>query len=206
VDRSDPASATLPRVIVRTLRAAAVTAAVASALALSGCGDSTEESAADRFAETAESQAETQTTASETSAPEATSLEPTAGERDIDSKPEIPRSTGDPPTELKVEDLIEGEGRAAKTGDQVSVQYVGVLYENGKQFDASWDNDEKPFEFQLGSGQVISGWDQGIVGMKVGGRRKLTIPPDLAYGEQGQPPTIPANATLVFEVDLEKIG
>ena len=177
----------------------------ALALALAGCGESAQESAADRFAETAEKQQSTQT-AADAPAPTATKLEPTAGERNLDEKPEIPRSTGSPPTQLKVEDLIEGDGAAAKTGDQISVQYVGVLFANGKQFDASWDNGEKPFEFTLGSGQVIAGWDQGIVGMKVGGRRKLTIPPDMAYGEQGQPPDIPANATLVFEVDLEKIG
>ena len=185
---------------------APVAAALALSMSLAACGGSAEESAADRYAETAEQQAATQTTAADTAAPKATKLEPTAGERDLDEKPKIPASEGSPPKELKVEDLIEGDGRAAKTGDQVSVQYVGVLFENGKQFDASWDNDEKPFEFTLGEGQVIDGWDQGIVGMKVGGRRKLTIPPDLAYGEQGQPPDIPADATLIFEVDLKEIG
>jgi peptidylprolyl isomerase len=187
-----------------TRRAAPLAAALA--LSLAGCGESAQESAADRFAETAEKQQSTQTAASDAPAPTATKLEPTAGERDLEQKPKIPRSTGSAPKQLKVEDLIEGDGAAAKTGDQVSVQYVGVLFSNGKQFDASWDNDEKPFQFTLGSGQVIAGWDEGIVGMKVGGRRKLTIPPDMAYGEQGQPPDIPANATLVFEVDLEKIG
>jgi peptidylprolyl isomerase len=176
------------------------------ALSLAACGESVKESAADRFAETAEKQGATQTAVADTPAPKATKLEPTAGERDLDQKPKIPRASGSAPTQLKVEDLIEGDGAAAKTGDQVSVQYVGVLFSNGKQFDSSWDNDKKPFEFTLGSGQVIAGWDEGIVGMKVGGRRKLTIPPDMAYGDQGQPPSIPANATLVFEVDLEKIG
>jgi FKBP-type peptidyl-prolyl cis-trans isomerase len=189
-----------------TIRAAAAPAAVAVALTLAACGDSAEESAADRYAEMAEKQQATQAAATDTPAPRATQLEPTAGERDLDEKPKIPPSSGSPPKELRVQDLIEGDGQAAKTGDQVSVQYVGVLFDSGKQFDASWDNDEKPFEFTLGSGQVIDGWDRGIVGMKVGGRRKLTIPPDLAYGEQGQPPSIPANATLVFEVDLKKIG
>jgi peptidylprolyl isomerase len=191
----------MPRV-----RATVAPLAVFFALSLAACGESAEESAADRFAETAEKQKSTQTAAADTPAPKATKLEPTAGERDLDQKPKIPRSTGAAPTQLKVEDLIEGDGAAAKTGDQVSVQYVGVLFANGKQFDASWDNDKKPFEFTLGSGQVIRGWDEGIVGMKVGGRRKLTVPPDMAYGEQGQPPSIPANATLVFEVDLKKIG
>ena len=81
------------------------------------------------------------------------------------------------------------------------MQYVGVNYADGKQFDASWDNGQ-PFTFQLGSGQVIQGWDQGIAGMKVGGRRELIVPPDLGYGAQGSPPTIEPNETLVFVVDL----
>ena len=88
-----------------------------------------------------------------------------------------------------------GNGPAAKAGDQLTVQYVGVNYADGKQFDASWDRGE-PFQFQLGAGMVIPGWDQGLVGMKAGGRRELIIPPDLAYGAQGAPPDIPPNATL----------
>ncbi len=194
--------------MVPRLNVVATAPALLCALALAACGSDAEESAADRYAAQAERQASTQTrtTAESTPAPEATKLEPTAGESDIDEKPKIPRASGSPPEQLKVQDLIEGDGQAAKSGDKLSVQYVGVLFENGKQFDASWDNGAKPFEFQLGSGQVIQGWDQGLVGMKVGGRRKLTIPADLAYGSQGQPPTIPANAALIFEVDLKKIG
>jgi peptidylprolyl isomerase len=180
----------------------------AASLALSACGSSAEESVADRFARTAESQGKTQTAAPEQAdaAPTATKITPTAGERDLDEKPKIPKSSGPAPKELKVEDLVEGNGAAAKNGDKLSVQYVGVLYDNGKQFDASWDRGKEPLEVTLGAGQVISGWEQGLLGMKVGGRRKLTIPPDQAYGAQGQPPTIPANATLVFEIDLKKIG
>jgi peptidylprolyl isomerase len=83
----------------------------------------------------------------------------------------------------------------------VSVQYVGVNFSNGQQFDASWDSGQ-PFEFPLGGGSVIPGWDQGVEGMKVGGRRELIIPPDLGYGAQGQPPDIPPNETLVFVIDL----
>ncbi|MCO5315681.1 MAG: FKBP-type peptidyl-prolyl cis-trans isomerase [Solirubrobacterales bacterium] len=124
---------------------------------------------------------------------------------DTSVKPVIEGSDAPPPTKLEVEDIKEGTGPEAKAGDKVSVQYVGALYDSGKEFDASWDRGE-PFEFTLGSGQVIKGWDEGVAGMKVGGRRKLVIPPDLAYGETGQPPTIPANATLTFVVDLEKIG
>lgn len=104
-------------------------------------------------------------------------------------------------TELSVTDLTEGSGeRAVAAGDAVSVHYVGILADSGEEFDASW-NTGQPFRFQVGQGQVIKGWDEGLVGMKVGGRRRLVIPPDLAYGAAGQGP-IGANATLVFEIDL----
>jgi peptidylprolyl isomerase len=183
-------------------------AVVALSLLLSACGGSADESAADRFARTAEQQAKTQPAAATQAeaAPTATKITPTAGERDLSKKPQIPKSSGPAPKQLKVEDLVEGDGAAAKNGDKLSVQYVGVLYDNNKEFDSSWSRGSEPLEVTLGSGQVISGWEQGLLGMKVGGRRKLTIPPDQAYGAQGQPPTIPANATLVFEIDLKKIG
>jgi len=191
-----------------TLRLIALPGLAAASLALGACGGSADESVADRFARTAEQQAKTQTTASADAetAPTATKITPTAGERDLSEKPRIPKASGAAPKELKVEDLVEGKGAAAKSGDKLSVQYVGVLYDNNKEFDSSWSRDEQPLEMTLGSGQVIAGWEQGLLGMKVGGRRKLTIPPDQAYGAQGQPPTIPANATLVFEIDLKKIG
>lgn len=125
---------------------------------------------------------------------------------DLSKKPKVPKPTGAPPKKLAGTDVVVGKGREVKTGDKVSVQYVGVLFKTGKQFDASWDNGKKPFEFTVGQGQVIQGWDQGVPGMKVGGRRILVIPSDLAYGESGSPPTIPANAPLVFVIDLKKIG
>jgi peptidylprolyl isomerase len=125
---------------------------------------------------------------------------------DLKSKPKVPKATGAAPKELQGSDVVDGSGAEAKAGDKVSVQYVGTLFNGGKQFDASWDNGKKPFEFTVGQGQVIQGWDQGIPGMKVGGRRVLVIPPDLAYGATGSPPTIPANAPLVFVVDLKKVG
>ncbi len=120
---------------------------------------------------------------------------------DTSKKPDVTPPDGDAPSDLECIDVVEGDGATAMPGDQVTVQYVGIDYDTGKQFDASWDNGQ-PFPFQLGAGSVIDGWDQGVVGMKVGGRRELIIPPDLAYGSQGQPPSIKPDATLVFVVDL----
>jgi peptidylprolyl isomerase len=129
----------------------------------------------------------------------------TTSTADVGTKPTVEVPKGPAPDQLVVKDLKEGDGAEAKAGDQVSVQYVGVLYDGGKQFDASWDRGQ-PFPFTLGTGAVIPGWDQGVEGMKVGGRRELIIPPDLAYGAQGQPPDIPPNATLVFVIDLVSVG
>ena len=100
-------------------------------------------------------------------------------------------------------DLVVGTGAEAKTGDRVKVHYTGTLT-NGTKFDSSKDRNE-PFPFTIGAGEVIKGWDQGVPGMKVGGKRKLTIPSDLAYGDMGQPPTIPPKATLIFEIELLEI-
>jgi peptidylprolyl isomerase len=138
------------------------------------------------------------------SAPAAAPPTTTEAEPATASKPKVEVPKGPPPQKLVVKDLRKGSGTAAKAGDTVTVQYVGVNYANGKQFDASWDRGQ-PFQFQLGAGMVIPGWDQGVVGMKPGGRRELTIPPDLAYGAQGAPPDIPPNATLVFVIDLVSI-
>lgn len=120
------------------------------------------------------------------------------------TKPKVEVPQGAPPKELVTEDLEEGSGPAAKAGDEVSVNYVGVNYKTGKEFDASWSRGE-PFTFALGSGMVIPGWEEGVVGMKVGGRRQLVIPPELGYGAAGSPPAIPPNETLVFVVDLEAV-
>ncbi|MFF2526936.1 FKBP-type peptidyl-prolyl cis-trans isomerase [Streptomyces liangshanensis] len=117
------------------------------------------------------------------------------------SKPEIDFPVGDAPTELRIEDLVVGDGTEAKPGATVEVHYVGVTFETGEEFDASW-NRGQTFRFPLGGGRVIKGWDQGVAGMKVGGRRKLTIPSHLAYGDQSPSPLIPAGSTLIFVVDL----
>jgi peptidylprolyl isomerase len=119
-------------------------------------------------------------------------------------KPTVPALEGEPPSELVTEDIVTGKGPAAKAGDTLTMQYVGTSFSTSEQFDASWDRGE-PFPFQLGAGMVIPGWDEGMVGMKRGGRRLLVIPPDLGYGAQGAPPAIGPNETLVFVVDLEKI-
>ena len=120
-------------------------------------------------------------------------------------KPEIVTPTGDPPTELVTRDIVKGKGPKAKPGDKLEMDYVGVSWSNGQQFDASWDRGQT-IPFQLGAGMVIPGWDQGMVGMKEGGRRLLIIPPDMAYGAQGTPDgTIAPNETLVFVIDLEKV-
>jgi peptidylprolyl isomerase len=134
--------------------------------------------------------------------PAASSVPTTPTNPALARKPVIPKPTGRAPAKLVVQDLVKGTGPAAKAGDSVAVQYVGVSFKTGKQFDASWDHGGQPFTFQLGSGMVIPGWDQGLVGMQVGGRRKLTIPSDLAYGPSGSPPAIGPNETLVFVIDL----
>ena len=105
---------------------------------------------------------------------------------------------------MKIEDLKVGTGAEAKSGQTVHVHYVGTLT-NGSKFDSSRDRKET-FDFRLGAGQVIEGWDKGVVGMKVGGLRKLTIPPEMGYGKMGYPPVIPGNSTLIFEVELVKVG
>ena len=116
-------------------------------------------------------------------------------------KPEIDFVDPEPPTELVITELVEGDGAEATSGSTVSVHYVGVAHSTGEEFDASY-NRGAPLEFRLGIGQVIQGWDQGVAGMKVGGRRQLVIPPHLAYGERGAGGVIKPGATLVFVVDL----
>ncbi|MFJ8042178.1 FKBP-type peptidyl-prolyl cis-trans isomerase [Kitasatospora sp. NPDC096147] len=117
------------------------------------------------------------------------------------TKPEIDFPIGDAPADLVIEDIVVGDGAEAKAGAMVEVHYVGVTFETGEEFDASW-NRGQTFRFPLGGGRVIKGWDEGVQGMKVGGRRKLTIPAHKAYGNQSPSPLIPAGSTLIFVVDL----
>jgi peptidylprolyl isomerase len=122
------------------------------------------------------------------------------------TKPTISIPAGEaPPGDLVVEDLQEGNGAEAGAGANVTVHYVGVSWSNGQQFDASWDRGDT-FGFRLGVGQVIAGWDQGVAGMRVGGRRKITIPPHLGYGSAGAGGVIKGGETLVFVVDLLGVG
>lgn len=171
------------------MRAPISIVALCAALALAGCG-----SGSDSSTGSTESTGSTSTEGSTTPAKQS---EPTARK----TKPKVTVPKGPPPKQLVVKELEEGTGAEAKAGDEVAVQYVGVDYKSGKEFDSSWSRHE-PYVFQLGVGQVIPGWDKGIEGMKVGGRRELIIPPELAYGEAGSPPAIGPNETLIFVVDL----
>jgi peptidylprolyl isomerase len=182
-------------------RAGMTGAALLTAIAIAGCGSSggsstitvgNENSADNALIKSTETtpKTSTSTTAAKT---------PTSGP--LSKEPKVTPPTGPAPTKLETKELIAGTGAEAKNGDTVTVNYVGVLYKTGKVFNASWEA-KQPFTFTLGKGQVIPGWDQGIPGMKVGGRRELIIPAALAYGAKGSPPSIPGNETLVFVVDL----
>lgn len=124
------------------------------------------------------------------------------GKREYDrQKPEIDFPDHEAPSELVIEDIVVGDGPEAKPGDTVSTHYVGVAFSSGEEFDASW-NRGAPLDFKVGVGQVIQGWDQGLLGMKVGGRRRLEIPSHLAYGDRGAGSAIGPNESLIFVVDL----
>ena len=160
--------------------------AAAAVLGLAACGDD------DGDDEAATTGTDTATTAEQPAG---------GGDTDLSKKPTVEVPEGAPPPGLQIVDIVEGDGATARAGDTATVHYVGVSYSTGQQFDASWDRGE-PLPFSLGAGDVIPGWDQGVAGMKVGGRRRLTIPPELGYGETGRPPDIAPNETLVFVVDL----
>lgn len=119
-------------------------------------------------------------------------------------KPEVDFPGGEPPADLEIKEIWEGDGAEAKDGDNVSVHYVGVAFSTGEEFDSSW-NRGTPLQFKLGSGMVIKGWDQGVKGMKVGGRRQLIIPAHLAYGDRGAGHAIGPGETLIFVCDLVSV-
>jgi peptidylprolyl isomerase len=185
------------------IRPGTAIAALGAAILIAGCGSSGSSSTIgvgnENKGDEALSKATSSTPATPATPPAATAKTPTSGP--LATEPKVKPPSGPAPTKLVSKDLIVGSGKEAKAGDTVSVNYVGVLYKGGKEFDASWKRKE-PFQFQLGQGSVIKGWDQGVVGMKVGGRRELIIPSELAYGKTGSPPAIPPNAPLVFVIDL----
>jgi peptidylprolyl isomerase len=183
-------------------RAGLAAAALGAAVVIAGCGSGgsstitvgNENSADNAFIKSTET-----TSTASTPSTSTTAKTPTTGP--LSKEPKVTPPSGPAPSKLETKELIAGTGAEAKVGDNVTVNYVGVLYKGGTEFNASWETKE-PFTFVLGKGQVIPGWDQGIPGMKVGGRRELIIPAALAYGAKGSPPKIPANAPLVFVVDL----
>lgn len=176
-------------------------AAFAAAALIAGCGSSGSGSTITVGNEnTTDNGLVTQGEAKTSTAAEAGSAKtPTSGP--LATKPVVTIPPGAEPKVLIKKDLVVGTGPEAKAGQTATVNYVGVLYKNGKEFDSSWKRNE-PFSFALGKGQVIKGWDEGIAGMKVGGRRELIIPAALAYGSAGSGSAIPPNAALVFVVDL----
>ena len=163
------------------MRGIFLTIALCAALAVAGCGGGSDSSSSstDSAATAAKSGISTDTT----------------------KRPKVEAPSGEAPKQLEEVEVVEGTGPEAKAGDKVTVQYVGVNFKDGSEFDASWDRHE-PFTFSLGAGEVIKGWDQGVAGMKVGGRRELISPPGLAYGPTGAPPAIAPNETLIFVIDL----
>jgi peptidylprolyl isomerase len=168
-----------------------VLATLGTAALIAGCGSSGGSSTITLGNESAASSSVVEHTTTPTT--------PTSGP--LATEPTITPPKTPAPKTLVIKEVVKGTGAEAKAGESVTVNYVGALYSNGKVFDASWKRKE-PFTFTLGQGQVIPGWDKGVAGMRVGGRRELIIPAELAYGKQGSPPKIPPNSPLIFTVDL----
>jgi peptidylprolyl isomerase len=177
--------------MARLLRLVLTLIAVVAVLSATACGDD-DDGGGSGGDTAAQEDTGTETSTSPADAEEAL--------KDTSTKPVIPKPTGSPPRKLVKEDIVKGTGPGAENGDMVVVHYVGMNFSNGQEFDASWDTGA-PFPVELGAGRVIAGWDKGLVGIKKGGRRKLVIPPELGYGAQGYPPSIPPNETLVFVID-----
>jgi peptidylprolyl isomerase len=185
-------------------------ALAAACIGLAACGSTKTADIPSGSGDTGASSATTETT-TETTAKAPTFAKPTAAVTEVadavgDStkkKPKIPKPSGKPPAKLTVVDIVDGTGAAAAEGDTLTVDYAGSSWSTGKEFDASW-NSGQPFPVTLGQGQVIQGWEQGLQGMKVGGRRLLVIPPDLGYGSTGSGDKIKPNETLLFVIDRRK--
>jgi peptidylprolyl isomerase len=184
----------VPAQLLRTRARAGLTAACLAAAALAaGCGSGGSSTI------TVGNENKADSALVKSGATSTTSTTPTSGP--LATKPVVTVPKGAAPSKLETKDLIVGTGAEAKSGQSVTVNYVGVLFKGGKEFDSSWKRKE-PFTFTLGNGSVIKGWDEGVAGMKVGGRRELVIPSNLAYGPKGSGSSIPPNAPLVFVVDL----
>jgi peptidylprolyl isomerase len=193
-----------PSHLTKHLRPGATIAILGTAALIAGCGSSSSSTItvgneSDTSSVPHVAGEKTASTPAPATPPSAAAKTPPSGP--LATKPAVTVPSGTAPATLVTKELIKGTGPEAKAGQPVTVNYVGVLYKGGKEFDSSWKRSE-PFAFTLGKGQVIKGWDQGVAGMKVGGRRELIIPAELAYGKTGSPPTIPPNAPLVFVVDL----
>jgi len=190
---------------IQTIRSRAIlaVATLGAATLIAGCGSSSSSSTIgvnnQNTADQALAKSSASTPSTTATTPTATPKTPASGP--LSKEPKVTPPSGPAPTRLVVKDIIKGTGPEAKVGGSVTVNYVGVLYHGGKEFDASWKRGE-PATFSLEPGKLIAGWTQGIPGMKVGGRRELIIPAALAYGAKGSPPTIPPNAPLVFVIDL----
>lgn len=190
-----------------TKRFLATSATALLAIGLAACGSSSKAPGVQPApsAGSTEAAITTPSTTSTTPSTTTTTVTTPAPPSPLSKKPVVTIPTTPAPKTLIVKDLITGTGKTATPGSTVTVNYVGVLYKGGKEFDSSWSR-HQTFSTALTNGNVITGWVKGIPGMKVGGRRELIIPPSLGYGKAGSPPTIPANATLVFVVDLLSVS
>ncbi len=197
----EPSFPTWPR---RPARARALALLAALALLLAGCGSGEESGSGGGTGAGEEQVAPPPSEPEEPQVVRSDALRSLGVGEDTSEKPKFKPPEGSPPKELQIYDVKEGEGAEATAGRPLSMQYVGKSFSTGEEFDASFDRGE-PFSFTLGGGEVIPGWDIGIEGMREGGRRILVIPPELGYGDQGSPPSIAPNETLVFAVDLEKV-
>jgi peptidylprolyl isomerase len=175
----------------------------AAALAVAGCGSDDSSKSSPASSSSKSTATATATATPEPASPKAITALARRIPKSLAKKPRIPAPKGAPPIKLVERDIVKGHGPAARPGETVRVQYVGASWSTGQEFDSSWSRNQA-FSFPLGAGQVIQGWDQGVVGMRPGGRRLLVIPPELGYGAAGSPPAIAPNETLLFVIDLEQ--